>query len=378
MPFLQWRCDPPEPPSEVGFTVIVWISFTILFLAGLIGNGLVCYVVYAAPRMRTVTNLLIANMAAGDLLMTTLCMPLTVVYVVLLRYWPLGDALCRLVSFAQPVSVYVSAYTLVAIAADRYRAIVYPLVPRGSRRRARVVIAVVWTLAAATSVPAAVTSRTFVPPDPWYMMHERRVCQERWEDEGRRYYTTAVLLLQFFLPVTVLTLTYGRIAVEVWGRGGLPSTRQDNRQLRLARARRKTVQMMVIVVAAFTICWLPNHVLQIVYDIHRWVGEWPGIGYLYTATYWLSMASCVCNPIIYCGMNAQFRAAFSAVASRVCLRCRRPPAAISRAGSSVRSRATSYTQWTLRSLRLRRSNGSAHSCHAPEPAERPAAPLNTK
>ena len=176
--FLQWRCVPPEPPEDVAFTVIVWVSFTILFVAGLLGNGLVCYVVYAAPRMRTVTNLLIANMAAGDLLMTALCMPPTVLYVVLLRYWPLGDALCRLVSFAQPVSVYVSAYTLVAIAADRYRAIVYPLVPRGSRRRARLAIAVVWTLAAATSVPAAVTSRTFVPQDPWYMMHQRRVCQE--------------------------------------------------------------------------------------------------------------------------------------------------------------------------------------------------------
>lgn len=74
----------------------------------------------------TVTNYLIANLAVGDLLMALLCVPFSYISV-LLQYWPFGQVLCHIVAPAQAVCVFVSAYTLVALAADRYIAILYPL-----------------------------------------------------------------------------------------------------------------------------------------------------------------------------------------------------------------------------------------------------------
>ncbi|XP_037084314.1 RYamide receptor-like [Pollicipes pollicipes] len=237
--YRTWHCF--ETPPDLPFLTVAWVGYSILFVAGLTGNTLVCYVVFSATRMRTVTNILIANMAAGDLLIACLCMPFTFLHLVVFGFWPFGDALCRGVSFAQAVSVFVSAYTLVAISADRYTAIVHPLVSRGSRRRTRIVLLAVWMLALSTCVPIAVTSRADVPEaERHFAMHEHCVCQEVWEGNGRRYYTVVVMLLQYFLPVTVLAVTYGRIALEVWGRSSPFIRSQDVREIRLARAKRKT------------------------------------------------------------------------------------------------------------------------------------------
>jgi neuropeptide Y receptor len=87
---------------------------------------------------KKVTNFFIVNMAAGDILMAIFCIPFTFVPTFILLYWPFGAVMCRVVSFSQAVSVFVSAYTMVAISSDRYLAIVYPLRPRMTRKQAKV------------------------------------------------------------------------------------------------------------------------------------------------------------------------------------------------------------------------------------------------
>jgi len=140
---------------SIGFQVIIYVIYNMVFVAALLGNTLVCYVVFSSPRMRTVTNYLIANLAVGDLLMAILCVPFSYISV-LLQYWPFGQLLCHLVSPAQATCVFVSAYTLVALAGDRYVAILYPLKPRLRRSQAVCVIFLVWTIAIITSMPIAV------------------------------------------------------------------------------------------------------------------------------------------------------------------------------------------------------------------------------
>ena len=210
-------------------------------LVSVVGNSLVCYIVIACSRMRTVTNYLLANMAAGDLLMTILCIPFTFPAVILLRHWPFGQTICCLVSFTQAVSVFVSAFSLIAISLDRYRAIVFPLQPRVTRQHARLVIFVIWLLSAAACVPIAVTSHISTPPTRRYTLAGLHVCQEQWRSsEGRQYYSLSVMMLQYFVPVLVLTYTYGRIAIQVWGRkANILFEQQDQREARLIRTRRK-------------------------------------------------------------------------------------------------------------------------------------------
>lgn len=120
--------------SSVYFKTAVFLLYIPIFIFALLGNGTVCYIVQSTPRMRTVTNFFITNLAVGDILMSTFCVPFSFVSIFILGYWPFGIALCYLVNYSQAVSVLVSAYTLVAISVDRYIAIMWPLRPRITKR----------------------------------------------------------------------------------------------------------------------------------------------------------------------------------------------------------------------------------------------------
>ncbi len=50
--------------------------------------------------------------------MCLFCMPFTLVKL-LLKNWPLGDAMCRLIPWLQAVNVFASTMTITAIALDR-------------------------------------------------------------------------------------------------------------------------------------------------------------------------------------------------------------------------------------------------------------------
>ncbi|XP_037083902.1 RYamide receptor-like [Pollicipes pollicipes] len=289
--------------------------------------------------MRTVTNYLITNMAVGDLLMTVLCVPFTSSSVILLQHWPFGSVMCWLVSFSQAVTVFVSAFSLIAISVDRYRAIIYPLQPRVTRQHARLVILLIWLLAGGTCLPIAVTSRTWIPQrERHYRLNEYYVCQEHWESDSRQYYSLSVMLLQYFLPVLVLMYTYGRIAVEVWGKASALFEQNDSREARLTRTRRKVILMMVICVAAFTLAWLPFHVFEITTQIYPSAFEWPHIKVLFWAVHAVAMSHCCMNPVIYFTMNDKFRErlleSLGREQSRVTLECQQ----LNRmAGASARS-----------------------------------------
>ena len=127
----------PFIPSPL-FQVVIYTLYSSVFLLALVGNAVVCAVVFTSIRKWTVTNFFIVNMAAGDILMAFFCIPFTFVPTFVLLYWPFGEAMCRIVSFSQAVSVFVSAYTMVAISCDRYLAIVYPLRPRMTRTTSKV------------------------------------------------------------------------------------------------------------------------------------------------------------------------------------------------------------------------------------------------
>lgn len=60
-----------------GMTVVYCILYVIIFIVGLIGNSFVIAVVLRAPRMRTVTNFFIANLAIADILVIVFCLPAT-------------------------------------------------------------------------------------------------------------------------------------------------------------------------------------------------------------------------------------------------------------------------------------------------------------
>ncbi|GAB0096648.1 neuropeptide SIFamide receptor [Sergentomyia squamirostris] len=58
-------------------TAVYCVAYAIVFTVGLIGNSFVIAVVLRAPRMRTVTNYFIVNLAVADILVIVFCLPAT-------------------------------------------------------------------------------------------------------------------------------------------------------------------------------------------------------------------------------------------------------------------------------------------------------------
>ncbi|XP_034830070.1 RYamide receptor-like [Maniola hyperantus] len=313
----------PAPPgsllSTTTFQFFVLFMYCTVFIVALVGNGLVCFVVQTSPRMKTVTNYFIMNLAIGDILMTIFCVPFSFVSMLVLRYWPFGIVMCKIVNYSQAVSVLVSAYTLLAISIDRYMAIMRPLKPRLGKTAAKMVVAAVWGGALSTAGPIFIVSRIERPTE-WHQYCKADICLEQWErPEQSHQYSCALMVLQFGLPLAALVCTYARIAHVVWG-GRPPGEAQTVRDMRIQHSKRKMIKMMVTVVVVFTVCWLPLNIFIILWTIHEqdedWA-TWPGMPYVWFVSHWLAMSHCCYNPFIYCYMNIRYRRGFKQVLGNV-------------------------------------------------------------
>lgn len=71
-------------------------------------------------------------------------------------------------------------------------------------------------------------------------------CQESWTfwPKGKYYYSMALMLLQFVVPLFVLVITYTRIVIVVWGKR-MPGEEDDARDARMARSKRKVNSCVV-------------------------------------------------------------------------------------------------------------------------------------
>lgn len=239
-----WITGVCDLPKRTNFDVCVYFMYSIILFTAIFGNSLVVYVVWSSTKMKTVTNYFIVNLAVGDLCMAIFCVPFSFLSTLILQYWPFGFYLCVTVNYLQAVSVFVSAYTLMAISIDRYLAIIYPLKPRMTRFHAKLIIAAVWLLSLLTTIPVAVFSDLIQPEVNFYRLQNLKVCQENWgeyrENAGAAYSAT-LMLLQYFLPIMVLIFTYARIAVAIWGKKHLGEN--PPKMERLARSKRKVINL---------------------------------------------------------------------------------------------------------------------------------------
>ena len=107
---------------EFGITwlqIVEYTIFVIVFLISVVGNILVCLVIFGTPRMRTTRNFLLVNLAVSDLTVALLCIPFDVVLKITEPHWPLGAAMCNVLWPAMTLVTNCSSSTLAAISLDR-------------------------------------------------------------------------------------------------------------------------------------------------------------------------------------------------------------------------------------------------------------------
>ncbi|CAG7828596.1 unnamed protein product [Allacma fusca] len=80
---------------------------------------------------------------------------------------------------------------------------------------------------------------------------------------------------------------------------------------------------MVVVVAGYTLAWLPMNGINLVMDLFPSVATPSYFKYVYVTCHWLAMAHTTYNPLIYAWINSRFRTAFRATLAKVkcSLRC---------------------------------------------------------
>ena len=113
--------DLEQHSNMVSVTYISLFStlFCIVGLVGMTGNALVVYIVLKDKKMRkSVTNLLILNLAVADSLLMVFGVP-EIVQFMLDRGWLLGSLPCRLDRFLLVVCLYSSVLSLVSVCFER-------------------------------------------------------------------------------------------------------------------------------------------------------------------------------------------------------------------------------------------------------------------
>ncbi|XP_037338683.2 neuropeptide FF receptor 1 like 2 [Pungitius pungitius] len=309
------------------------LAYFFIFLLCMVGNILVCLIVLENRRMRTVTNLFILNLAISDLLVGIFCIPTTLVDN-LITGWPFSNIVCKMSGFVQGMSVSASVFTLVAIAVERFRCIVFPLRPKPSILVAKAAIVLIWVLAVGIMCPAAVALtvdrvpyHTMVHDGDFNQTFPLYTCYENFANPQMRKVYTAVLFAHIYLaPLTVITLMYGAIG------GKLCSSVVANREPQLAdaavQARRRrpgqpmisqkkvrVIKMLILVALLFMLSWLPLWTLMMMTDYAGLDRQQLDLltSYIFPFAHWLAFSNSSVNPIIYGYYNENFKRAFQAV-----------------------------------------------------------------
>ncbi|KAL2078580.1 hypothetical protein ACEWY4_026265 [Coilia grayii] len=299
---------------------IVIFAYVLIFLLCMIGNSLICLIVVRNRRMWTVTNIFILNLAISDLLVGILCLPITLADN-LITGWPFDAVVCKMSGLVQGASVSASVFTLVAIAVERFRCIVYPFQPKLTQRQAIITIAFIWALAIIIMCPSAATLT--VTKDDFHFMVDANnatyplyTCWEAWPDQSmRKIYTTVLFSHIYLAPVTLIVIMYTRVAIKLFkSPAQLREGRAEEDDRRVYRRKIKVIHMLLIVAMLFTVSWLPLWTLIMLTDYGNMTQSQINMlsAYVFPFAHWLAFFNSSVNPIVYGYFNENFRRGFQA------------------------------------------------------------------
>ncbi|KXJ24675.1 orexin receptor type 2 [Exaiptasia diaphana] len=342
----QSTAGPIYGGPSTGEVVAYSSMYGLISLVALVGNILVCLVITKNPSMRTATNVFLLNLAIADIIFIIVSVP-AILALQIFEEWPFGEAACKGVPFLNIVTLSASVYTMVALAIDRYNAIVHPLRAKVTHtmRRAVIVISLIWLLSAVVALPQIMV---------WTL---EDFCVERWSIisdnhlTSKDVYTVAIFVIFFAVPMAIITVAYITIIKRLTITDGIltetaqishdPSQKEshsiDEKSVPISRNNRKTTFMMLTVIVAFLVCMLPLNVFLLVTPFLTSFNE-DSMYMASTVLQFLSVCSAACNPIIYNFFSVKFRRAFADVFRSRC--GTKQPVHKSRFYSSFRTKGT--------------------------------------
>ncbi|XP_003962124.1 C-X-C chemokine receptor type 4b [Takifugu rubripes] len=287
--------------------------YGIIFLLGIIGNGLVIAVVGYQKKVRTMTDKYRLHLSVADLLFV-LTLPFWAVDAA--SNWYFGSFLCVSVHVIYSVNLYSSVLILAFISLDRYLAIVRATNSQTTRKllASKVIYVGVWLPAAVLTVPDLVFARVQSSGSSNIDFFEnnmetaesRLICQRIYPEDTSLMWTAIFrfqhILVGFILPGFVILICYCIIIAKL-------SQGSKGQALK-----KKALKTTVILILCFFSCWLP-YCVGIFLDTLIMLNVVPAssCGLQQAVEKWISITEalayfhCCLNPILYAFLGVKFK-----------------------------------------------------------------------
>ncbi|XP_060113191.1 C-X-C chemokine receptor type 4 [Heteronotia binoei] len=266
--------------------------FAIIFLMGIVGNGLVIVVMGYQKKLRSMTDKYRLHLSVADLLFVV-TLPFWSVDAVI--SWYFGNALCKVVHIIYTINLYSSVLILAFISLDRYLAIVHATNSQRPRKllAERIIYVGVWLPAVLLTVPDMIFATT--NDDSGKFVCQRFYPHNDWLISFRFQH----ILVGLVLPGLIILTCYCIIISKLSHSKG--------------HQKRKALKTTVILILAFFACWLPYYI-GISIDTFILLGVIKnGCNFEAMVNKWISITEalaffhCCLNPILYAFLGAKFK-----------------------------------------------------------------------
>ncbi|XP_077862872.1 somatostatin receptor type 5-like [Saccoglossus kowalevskii] len=280
----------PSIPAWVFYELIPVFS-GVLCIAGLLGNGTIIFIILKCPKMRTVSNTYIFNLASADFLFFLGVPFLT--YFNTARRWTFGNFMCKVVMGVDGMNMFTGILTLAAMAADRYFAIVHSSFSTKFRcvLVARIICAILWVIAVLVTLPLWIYATT-------ENYRNVTVCSIVASAQIERMFIISSFITGFALPLTVITFSYSSIMHFLVKQ----NTKFRRRTLYFGRA----TSMILTTTVFFYACWIPFWVIRVVLFVSPSTHNL-ALQVVYYLTPVMSYLNSCVNPVIFTWFKDDFR-----------------------------------------------------------------------
>ncbi|XP_038632197.1 type-2 angiotensin II receptor-like [Scyliorhinus canicula] len=299
------------PPSQYMSNFIPAV-YSIIFILGFIGNSVVIAFLCHRIHLKTDANIYIINLAIADLVFLS-TLPIWAVYNATGYSWHFGSVMCKICSSLVSLNLYASVYFITCMSIDRYMAILHPFGSQSKRKLCQVhcVIALVWSLALIATFPAI-----YFQGAHYVEKMGNTVCEMVYPPHNANRWSAAMSFLEntlgFCIPFTVIGTCYGFVAYHLMRMEVLEKNKCK---------RDKALWMVITVVLAFFICWLPFHIVTFMDALSKmdFITDCQTITTIKTA---MPIASCLgfanscINPFIYCFLGDHLQVQLTDLAQR--------------------------------------------------------------
>lgn len=306
--------------------------YTIYFLLGLLGNGLVVWVIIKGVRLRSMTDVCLFNLSLADLLLV-ISLPFLAHHA--RAEWVFGDAMCKLVLGVYYVGYYSGIYFITLMGVDRYLAIVHAVYALRVRTQRYGILAsvVVWITAILSSFPDVLVLKLSNQNSS-----NMSVCVRDFnDDKGLRFGSIVkTTVLGFMIPLIILIFCYSRILLKL---------------LHIRVGKRQAVRLIVVVMVAFLCCWTPYNITLFCWGLHikGYFEDCKSSNALLLSlqiTEVMGYTHCCLNPLLYVFVGEKFRRHLLRLLSRSpCIKCNFLKVYLTTASAgSIYSRTTSMEE----------------------------------